>query len=72
MAITSLSRQADLTEVIFKSILVIDSQVNLCEIALRWLQMTLTNDKSNIGSGYGTKPLPEQILTQIYVAKWHQ
>ena len=35
----------------------------------------LTDDKSNIGSGNGlvpsgNKPLPEPMLTQIYVAIW--
>ena len=34
-----------------------------------------TNDKSNIRSGdylvlSGNKPLPEPMLTQIYVTKW--
>ena len=40
------------------------------EIALGWMQKKLTDD--NIGSGRGlvlsgNKPLPETILTQIYV-----
>ena len=43
------------------------------EIALR-MQLDLTGDV-NIGSGNGlvpsgNKPLPEPMLTQIYVAKW--
>ena len=44
------------------------------EIALRWMPQYLTDD-NNIGSGnglvpLGSKPLPEPMLTQIYVAKW--
>ena len=40
------------------------------EIALRWMSLDLTDDKVNIGSGYGlvpsgNKPLPEPMLTQI-------
>ena len=43
------------------------------EIALRWMPRDLT--AVNIGSGnglvqLGNKPLPEPMLTQIYVAKW--
>ena len=29
----------------------------------------MIDNKLNIGSGY--KPLPEPMLTQIYVIKWH-
>ena len=45
------------------------------EIALKWMERDLTDDKSNIGSGNalvpsGNKPLPKPILTQIYVTIW--
>ena len=38
--------------------------------------LTNDNDKVSIGSGNGlvpdgTKPLPEPVLAQIYVAIWH-
>ena len=58
-------------------ILVIDDWCISCEIAIRWIQLDLTDDKStvNIGSGNGLvssgyKPLPEPMLTQIFVAIW--
>ena len=43
---------------------------------LRWMSQELLDDKSNIGSGNslvpsGTKPLPEPMLTQIYVIWRH-
>ena len=46
-----------------------------CEIALRWMPYNLSNVKVYIGSGNGlvpsgNKPLPEPMLTQIYVAIW--
>ena len=40
------------------------------------MPLDLTDDKSNIGLGNhglvqsGNKPLPELMLTRIYVAKW--
>ena len=42
------------------------------EIVLKWMSQNTFNDKVNIGSGNGLvpsgkKPLPEPILTQIYV-----
>ena len=44
-------------------------------IALRWMSMELTDDKSTLVQvmawcwlGAGNKPLPEPMLTQIYVA----
>ena len=45
------------------------------EIALRWMPLVLTDDKSTLGPGNGlvpsgNKPLPGLMLTQIYVAKW--
>ena len=45
------------------------------EIAFRWMPLDLTDDKSNIGLGNGlvpsgNNPLPEPMLTQIFVAKW--
>ena len=57
--------------VICKQILVIDGWGISCEIVL--IEMSL--DFTDIGSGNGllpdgTKPLPEPMLTQIYVAKW--
>ena len=61
--------------VIFKQILVIDDWGISCEIALIWMSLDFTDDQStlNIGSGNGlvptgNKPLPEPMLTQIYVA----
>ena len=41
------------------------------------MPLDLTDDKVNIGSGNGlvssgNKPLPEPMLTQIYVAKWRR
>ena len=44
------------------------------EIALWWIPQNTFDD--NIGSGNGlvpsgSKPLPEPMLTQIYVAIWH-
>ena len=50
------------------------AEISLCEIALRWIPLDLADDV-NIGSGnglvpWGNKPLPEPMLTQIYVAKW--
>ena len=49
---------------------------NSCEIALMWMSMDRTDDKSiNIGSGNGlalsgNKTLPEPMLTQIHDAMW--
>ena len=48
-----------------------------CEITLMWMPQNLTNEKVNIGSGNGlmpsgSKPLPEPVLTKIYVAIWPQ
>ena len=43
-----------------------------CEIALRWMSPDLTDGKSKlVGNGLlpaGSKPLPEPMATQIYVA----
>ena len=53
----------------FKVILISDGWGISCEIALRWLSLDLTDDKSTlIQVPDGTKPLSEQMLTQIYVA----
>ena len=44
------------------------------EIALRWMPQKLTDDNIVSGNGLvpsGNKPLPEPMLTQSYVAKWH-
>ena len=39
------------------------------EIALRWMPLDLTDDKSTLVQvPHGTKPLPEPMLTQVYVA----
>ena len=51
----------------------IDDLCSSCEIVLTWMPQDLTDDKVNIGSGNGlvpsgNKPLPEPMLTQIYVA----
>ena len=51
------------------------AEVSLYEIALRWMPLDLTDDKSNIGSGNGlvpsgNKPLPKPMLTQFLVAMW--
>ena len=54
--------------VIFKLTLVNSGLCIPYEIALRWIPLDLTDDKFNIGSG--NKPLPEPMLTQMYVAKW--
>ena len=73
-AINSLDR-GWLDHIIFKLILVFVGWSNSSYIALRLMSLDLT-DKSNIGSGNGlvlpgNKPLPEPMLTQIYVAIWH-
>ena len=52
--------------VIFKLILGIDGRA----IALKWVSLDLTDDKSNIGSGnglvlWGDNTLPEPVLTQF-------
>ena len=48
------------------------------QIALRWMPQNTCDDNCqvNIGSGNGlvpsgNKPLPEPILTQIYITIWH-
>ena len=51
------------------------AEVSAEVIALRWMPLDLP-DEINIGSGNGlvpsvNKPLHEPMLTQIYVAKWH-
>ena len=61
--------------VIFKWILVIDGWSISCEIALIWMPLGLHWWSVNIGSGNGlvtsgNKPLPEPMLTQIFVAIW--
>ena len=58
--------------VIFKLIPWIDILSISCEIAIRWMPLDLPGDQSNFGSGNDlvpsdTKPLPEPMLTQIYV-----
>ena len=63
-------------EVIIKLILVLGGLGISCEIALRWMSLKLTQVKLsqvNIASGNGLvpsghKPLPEPMLTEIYVA----
>ena len=43
------------------------------KIALRWMPLDLTDDVIGSGNGLvlsGNKPLPEPMLTQIFVAKW--
>ena len=67
--------QFNFRKVIFKLTLVNGGWSISYEIALRWMPQDLTDDKSNIGSGnglvpWGNKPLPEPMLTQIYVIKW--
>ena len=53
----------------FKLILVIIGWGISCEIVLRWMSLDLTDDKSTLVQVMaGTKPLPEPMLTQIYVA----
>ena len=56
-------------QVIFKLILVNGGWGISYEIALRWMPLDLTDDKSILVPS-GNKPLPEPMLTQIYVAKW--
>ena len=63
----------DLKNVILELILQIDILSNSCEITLKWMVLDLTDNQVNIGSGNGlvpdgTKPLPEPMFTQIYVA----
>ena len=43
-----------------------------CEISHRWMPLDLTDDKSTLVQvmASGNKPLPDRILTQIYVAIW--
>ena len=41
-----------------------------CEFALWWTLQNLTDEESRAVPDV-TKPLPEQMLTQIYVAIWH-
>ena len=48
----------------------------ISEIALRWMTLDLTDDKSTLAQvnglvPSGNKPLPEPMLIQIYVVKWH-
>ena len=68
--------------IIFKLIIQNCSLGICCEIELRWMSQSLINEsalatlsKVNIGSGNGlvpgTKPLPEPMLIQIYVAIWY-
>ena len=55
-------------------ILVADDWCISCEIAIRWMQLDLADVNIRSGDGLvpsGNKPLPEPILTKIYVAKWH-
>ena len=47
-----------------------------CWIALRWMQQGFMGWSFNTGSGNGlvsssNKPLPEPVLSQIYVTMWH-
>ena len=67
-------------ELIFKSSIFSKSSYSVwkssrgtgCQIALRWIPRTLTTEKSTLVCNglmlSGNKPLPEPILTQIYVA----
>ena len=68
--------QFNIRKVIFKLNLVNGGWGISYEIALRWMPQDLTDDV-NIGSGNdlvpsGNKPLPETMLTQIYVTEWRQ
>ena len=58
--------------VIFKLILVTDEWGIFYEIALRWISMNPTDDKSTIlqAMAWYRQPLPEPMLTQISVAIW--
>ena len=54
-------------------ILMIGGRSMSYEVALKWTSLDLTNDKINIGLGNvlvpsGNKPLPDPMLTKIYVA----
>ena len=66
----------NIRKVIFKLTLVNGGWCISYEIALRWMQQGLTDDKSTLVQVVawcrpsGNKPLPEPKLTQIYVAKW--
>ena len=40
--------------------------VTTCEIGLRWMPQITINDNGSVQSG--NKPLPDPMLTQIYVA----
>ena len=55
--------------------LVIDGCSVSREIALRWMSLDFTDGKSTlvqVMAWCSTKPLPEPMLIQIYVAIWHQ
>ena len=54
-------------QAIFKRILVNDDWDVSYEIALKWLSQDLADDKYK---WLGVKPLPEPMLTQIYVTIW--
>ena len=61
-------------EILLKLIISHSSLGTHCEIALRWMPQGLTNEKSTlvqVMAPDGTKPLPEPMLTQIYVNIWH-
>ena len=56
----------------------IDGRGISCEIALIWMSLDFTDEwwPVNIGSGNvfalsGNKPLPESMLTQIFIAIWY-
>ena len=53
-------------EVIFKLILVIDGWVFSCKIALRWMQMDLTDEKSTLVQVTACSMLPSHYLSQCW------
>ena len=67
----------NLERFIFKLIIQNSTLGTNCEIDLRWVNiMELPEWDVNIGSGNGlvpsgNKPLPEIMLTAIYVVVWH-
>ena len=65
--------QFSFRKVIFKLTLVNGGIISY-EIGLRWMLQDLCDDKSTLvqvmACRSGNKPLPEPVLTQIYVAIW--
>ena len=67
--------ELNLNYVILKRILMIDVWAISCEIALMWVSLDFPDDQSTLVQVMalvpsGNKPLPEPMLTQIYVAIW--